>query len=141
MRKIVMCIAISAMLGSCETYPTPIPIPRSNYPSTSVIHEDSYENLIKTYKSETADVLTFLLNNEEENSTKTAITVENTSPCNMVLTIAGNNYNKKIPIGARKMGSAMLPKNQNYRLSGKICNSNYQSSKYITRITTIKLSL
>lgn len=135
-----MCIAISVLLSSCETYPTPIYTPRSNYPSTAINTEDSYENLIKIYKSETAEVLTFLLNNEESNSTKTAITVENTSPCNMVLTISGNNYYKKIPIASGKMGSAMIPKNQNYRLSGKVCNSSYQTSKYITKITSIKLS-
>lgn len=140
MRKIVMCIAISVLLSSCETYPTPIYTPRSNYPSTAINTEDSYENLIKTYKSEKAEVLNYLLNSESPNDPKTAITVENTSSCNIVITISGNNFLKKIPIASGKMGSAMIPKNQNYRLSGKVCNSSYQTSKYITKITSIKLS-
>ncbi len=127
---------------SCETYPTPLHSPTYNKSSTlpSRSMDTSYEDLAKNYKSETPEVLTYLLNEEDPNSPKTAITVENTSPCPMVLTIIGNNYQKKIPIAAGKIGSAMILKNKNYQLSGKICNSNYKSNKYITGVTTIKVS-
>lgn len=101
--------------------------------------EREYQALIKTYKSETAEVLTSLLNDSSDSPTA-PITVENKSNCNMVLTISGNNYFKKIPIGINKIGSAMVPKNQNYNLSGMLCNSVYQKTKYITSSYNVKLS-
>ena len=66
------------------------PVRESN--NTSINQTElEYQTLIKTYKSETADVLTDLLNGSSEGS-KTSITVENSSRCTMVLTISGNNY-------------------------------------------------
>lgn len=101
--------------------------------------ELEYQTLLKTYKSETAAVLTDLLNGSED-SPNTSITVENNSRCNMVLTISGNNYFKKIPIGANKIGSAMVPKNQNYNISGMVCNSVYQKTKFISSSYNVTLS-
>lgn len=112
-------------------------IPSSGSNSASQV-EREYSTLIKTYKPETADVLTDMLNGSDGD--KTSITVENNSRCNMVLTISGNNYFKKIPIGANKMGSAMVPKNQNYSLSGTVCSSIYQKTKFISSSFKIKLS-
>lgn len=101
--------------------------------------EREYQTLLKTYKSETAEVLTSLLNDSSDSPT-VPISVENKSNCNMVLTISGNNYFKKIPIGVNKIGSAMVPKNQNYNLSGMLCHSVYQKTKYITISYNVKLS-
>ncbi|MBW7675727.1 DUF6759 domain-containing protein [Chryseobacterium chendengshani] len=101
--------------------------------------EIEYQTLIKTYKSETADVLNDLLNGSSQNS-RTSIIVENQSACNTVLTISGNNYFKKIPIGAKKTASVMAPKNQNYNFSGMICNSVYQKTKFVTSSYSVKLS-
>lgn len=113
----------------------------SNYPSNNSVSqtEREYQNLMKTYKSETAEVLTDLLNDSTDNP-KTSITVKNKSRCNMVLTISGKNYYKKIPIGANKIGTAMVLKNQNYNFSGMVCNSVYQKTKYITGSFSITLS-
>jgi len=58
----------------------------------------------------------------------------------MVLTISGNNYFKKIPIGTNKIGTAMVPKNQNYNLSGMLCNSVYPKTKFVTTSYNITLS-
>ncbi|GAA5099967.1 hypothetical protein GCM10023210_37960 [Chryseobacterium ginsengisoli] len=141
---------IILFLHSCETThyrTTNIPVKKSP-PTTSNIGsrtssatqtETEYQALIKTYKSETAQVLTDLLNGSED-SPNTSITVENNSRCNMVLTISGNNYFKKIPIGADKIGSAMVPKNQNYNLSGMVCNSVYQKTKFVTSSYNITIS-
>ncbi|WP_415329153.1 DUF6759 domain-containing protein [Chryseobacterium sp. MMS23-Vi53] len=141
---------IALLLVSCEathyrTSSSPAPAkPRPTTPTgtrnTSATQtETEYQALIKTYKSETAEVLTDLLNDSSD-SPKTSITVENNSRCNMVLTISGNNYFKKIPIGANKIGSAMVLKNQNYTLSGMICNSVYQKTKFVTSSYNITLS-
>lgn len=136
-------ILIILFLNSCGSSPVRKSFPTaSNKGSTitpSVQTEREYQALIKTYKSETAEVLTDLLNGSSNNP-KTSITVENKSSCNMVLTISGNNYFKKIPIGAKKIGSAMILKNQNYNLSGMLCNAVYQNKKFITSSYNITLS-
>lgn len=140
---------IAVFLTSCGStnYNTKQPVRKPSYPTsntgssnTSATQvEREYQALIKTYKSETAEVLTDLLNDSSD-SPKTAITVENKSRCNMVLTISGNNYFKKIPIGANKIGSAMVLKNQNYNLSGMVCNSVYQKTKFVTSSYNITIS-
>ncbi|WP_317224385.1 DUF6759 domain-containing protein [Chryseobacterium sp. Y16C] len=78
--------------------------------------------------------------NDSSNSPKTSITVTNKSRCNMVLTITGKNYSKKIPIGAGKIGYAMVLKNQNYNLSGMVCSSVYKKTQYISSSYSITLS-
>ncbi|WP_435524018.1 DUF6759 domain-containing protein [Chryseobacterium indoltheticum] len=107
--------------------------------SSATQTEREYQTLLKTYKPETAEVLNSLLN-DSSNSPTVSVSVENKSNCNMVLTISGKNYFKKIPIGANKIGSAMIPKNQNYNLSGMLCNSVYEKTKYVTNSFSIKLS-
>ncbi|WEK68468.1 MAG: competence protein ComL [Candidatus Chryseobacterium colombiense] len=144
-RKIILVISVSLLLISCSTtYHTETsaasksPQPRSTAPSISQT-EQEYNTLIKTYKPETADVLTDLFN-DSSNSPKTSITVTNKSRCNMVLTITGKNYSKKIPIGAGKIGYAMVLKNQNYNLSGMVCNSVYKKTQFISSSYSITLS-
>jgi len=145
MKKLLVFAGISVILASCNvnygSYPG-----RTSYPSSTnnsgnrANTEREYNELIKTFKPETADVLNDLLNSDDPKNPKTSISVENKSPCNMVLTVSGNNFFKKIPIGAGKIGYTMVPKNQNYRLSGVLCNSTYQSTKFITTSYSIKLS-
>lgn len=136
MRNIWMTgFGILLVLNSCNTT-------HNSYPTTISPSNNTkeYEEVLKNYKSETAEVLTYLLNDASPENPKTALTVENTSRCNMVLTVSGNNYYKKIPIGAGKVGSVMITKNQNYKLSGMVCNSVYQTSKFITSSYSVKLS-
>lgn len=138
-------IIIFLVLSSCNAnyrtnYPPRISYPRVSNSSSASQVEREYNALIKSYKPETADVLNDLLNDDSPDNPKTSITIENKSRCNMVLTISGNNYFKKIPIAAGKIGSAMVPKNQNYNLSGTVCESVYQKTKFITSSYNITLS-
>ncbi|MFZ4931914.1 DUF6759 domain-containing protein [Chryseobacterium sp. Mn2064] len=143
MKKLLILSGIFLLLTSCNVnyggYPT-----RSSYPSNNASNtvntEREYNELIKTYKAETADVLNDLLNSDSPSNPKTSISVTNKSNCNIVLTISGNNFFKKIPIGAGKIGYTMVLKNQNYRLSGMLCNSVYQSTKYITSSYSVSIS-
>ncbi|PKF74717.1 DUF6759 domain-containing protein [Chryseobacterium sp. PMSZPI] len=142
MKKLLILTGISCILTSCSVnyggYPIR-PYPTNNS-GNAASAEREYSELIKTYKPETAEVLNDLLNDDDPGNPRTSISVENRSPCNMVLTISGNNFFKKIPITAGKMGYTMVPKNQNYRLSGTVCNSSYQSTKFITTSYSVKLS-
>ncbi|SIP99641.1 hypothetical protein SAMN05880574_103174 [Chryseobacterium sp. RU37D] len=152
-KKLLLYVSfVIAFLENCETthYRTTADSPvRRSYPisntgnraTTSASQTElEYQALVKTYKSETAEVLTDLLNNPSPDDPKTSITVENKSRCNMVLTISGNNYFKKIPIGTNKIAGVMVPKNQNYNFSGMLCNSIYQKTKFITSTYNITLS-
>ncbi|MEC3874499.1 DUF6759 domain-containing protein [Chryseobacterium salviniae] len=146
-------VAISAafilLLNSCgssgNTKNNPVrkpavrPSATGNSTTAAAQVEREYQALMKTYKSETAEVLTHLLN-DSSNDPRTSITVENNSRCNMVLTISGNNYFKKVPIAANKIGAVMVPKNQNYNLSGMICNAVYQKTKFVSGPYEVKLS-
>lgn len=96
-----------------------------------------YNELIKTYKQDTQQLLSVLLN-DDTNSSKTAITVENASPCNMVLTIKSAGFLTKIPIKAGETKGAVLNKDT-YRLTAQVCRANYDEIKYITSAYTIKL--
>ncbi|WP_292010039.1 DUF6759 domain-containing protein [Chryseobacterium sp.] len=147
MKKSIILSAVLIILVSCNVnYNTRYPI-RKTFPTVSGTNsrvstaavEREYNELLKTYKPETTEVLNDILSNSTDDP-RTSITVENKSSCNMVLSINGNNYSKKIPIGAGKMGYAMVPRNQNYKLSGIVCGSTYQANKFITNSTSITLS-
>lgn len=141
--------AVILLLNSCGStvnttkYPVRKPVAKPSITGSGTTSaaqaEREYQALIKTYKSETAEVLTYLLNDSSADP-RTSITVENNSRCNMVLTISGNNYYKKVPIAASKIGAVMVPKNQNYNLSGMICDAVYQKTKFISGPYEIKLS-
>jgi hypothetical protein len=143
--KIIVGIFISSLLISCNANYTPNTSAGKPYsgaksatPSASQT-EQEYNTLLKTYKPETADVLTDLFNDSSSNP-KTSITVTNKSRCNMVLTITGKNYSKKIPIATGKIGYAMVLKNQNYNLSGMVCNSSFKKTQFISSSYSITLS-
>lgn len=134
---VLMCVIVNSCSSVSTPTRTPVKKPASKVPGTrpAVIPanqtEIEFQTLSKTYKSETAAVLTDILNGSSDQD-KTSVTVENKSRCNMVLTISGNNYFKKIPIAAGKIGAVIVPKNQNYNLSGMVCNAVYQKTKFIS---------
>ena len=143
MKKLLVLTGISMILTSCSVnyggYPIRNPYPTNIGGGSAANTEREYNELMKTYKPETAEVLSDLLNNDDPGNPKTSISVENKSPCNMVLTVSGIGFFKKIPIGAGKIGYTMVTKNQNYSLSGMVCNSRYQSNKFITTSYSITL--
>lgn len=136
---IIILLSLISCSINYNNYPIRTPYPSSGNNSAANT-EREYNELMKTHQPETTEVLNTLLNGSDPNSTRTSFTIENKSPCNMVLTISGNNFYKKIPIPAGKMGYTMLPKNQSYRLSGMVCRSVYQSTKFISDSYTISLS-
>lgn len=135
---LVLLLSNTSCSVNYGSYPT-----RTTYPTGSgnsaAGTEREYAELIKTYKPETADVLNDLLNADSSSNPKTSISVENQSRCHMVLTVSGNGFFKKIPIASGKIGYTMVPKNQNYRLSGMLCNASYQSTKFISTSYSIKI--
>ncbi|MCS3530722.1 DUF6759 domain-containing protein [Chryseobacterium sp. JUb7] len=144
MRKLFLFATLILITYSCSVNYNNYPV-KKTYPSTgntnnsSINTEGEYSELIKTYKPETTEVLNDLLNGSSDHS-KTSVSVHNKSRCNMVLTINGGGYYKKIPITAGKIGYAMVPKNQNYTLSGMVCSSAYNKKTFISSSYSITLS-
>lgn len=149
MKKFIFTLALSATLVSCGAIysgnggnsggygntTSSVPAdPNTASPETT----QEFNELIKTYKPDTQEVLTILLN-DNTNEPNTAVVVENASPCNMVFTIKGTNFIKKIPIEPGKTKGAVVKKDT-YRLSAEVCRATYDEVKYVTTPYTIKLN-
>lgn len=106
-------------------------------PKTSGV-SDNYDMLIKTYKPETSEVLSDLLNGSSD-SPRTSIIIDNKSNCNLVVTVKGGNILKKIPATKGKLSYVMIEKNQNYTISGNLCGKNFKQSARIYDSYTITL--
>lgn len=109
----------------------------SSATSSSVDTEREYNELMKTYKPPTEEALNDLLN-ENSDSSKTTVMFRNASSCNLVLTISGNGFYEKIPIGAGKLGYAVVQKGS-YNLSSLVCRSIYRGTKNFTTAVTVTL--
>ncbi|KQT19259.1 competence protein ComL [Chryseobacterium sp. Leaf404] len=144
MKKILALLILWAVAGCEPKHSVQRPAAKVNTPkpaAPAVIRqtETEYEQLMKTHKPETAKVLQDLLNGSE-GSPETSISVENNSACNMVLTVSGPNFFKKIPIPSGKIGSTMVPKNQKYNLSGMVCKAVYQNTKFVSTSYSITIT-
>ncbi len=136
--KFFLFILTASVLASCAGFS--MPATGGSYPvnSTNTVQvEKEYQELAKNYDQNTAGIVDELINGNP-NSTTASVLVENTSPCNLVLSIAGNNYFKKIPIGAGQTRGALVNKGT-YRLSASVCGSGYNSVKNIQETISIKL--
>jgi len=143
MRKLLFSATLSIIV-SCSVNYSKYPVKRTspspksiNRPSVNIDKE--YSDLIKNYKPETTEVLNDLLNGSSDRL-RTSISVHNKSACNMVLTISGSGYYKKIPVAAGKIGYAMVQRNQNYTISGMVCGSAYSKKAWVSDSYSITLS-
>lgn len=137
----IMAIMTAIACGTKPVVKNPVQVQTSKKSTSAPVKqtETAYKNLSKTKKQETADVLNDILNGSSD-SPNTSISVHNKSSCNMVLSISGPNFSKKIPISAGQTGSIMVPKNKNYNLSGMVCESVYNKTKFVTGTYSISLS-
>ncbi|QCX53354.1 DUF6759 domain-containing protein [Elizabethkingia sp. JS20170427COW] len=120
MKKIILLIGGLGMLQSCFTYsyPSASSFPSTRYPSSN--SNQKYDELVKTYKPDTEEVLNDLLGSSSADNPRTSLVVKNNSRCNIVLTISTVNFVKKVPIAAGETGYSILNKN-NYNLSAMVC--------------------
>ncbi len=141
--KNLTTLALLVTLTSCSmvNLPTSTTFPRPTYPNSGVRStaeiEREFQTLNQNYKQNTTEILDLLVNDDPASS-RTAISVENISRCNFVLTISGENTTIKIPIGVGQTRGAVLTKGQ-YRLSSQICSSTYNQVKQIQNSLTLKL--
>lgn len=127
-KKIITLLTALLALHSCETKhysATHSPKSTSNTTVKSQNNTSEFDELVKTYNTETEAVLNHLLNGTD--TQEASIIVTNNTVCDLVLTILKDNKPyKKIPIRKNKgLGYAMLPKNENYSFIALYCGKEF----------------
>lgn len=91
----------------------------------------------------TAEVLTYLLNDDDPEDPKTALVVENTSSCDIILRVVSVDgkriYNLPIPRNAK---NHFIVYKGNYTLKSNVCTAKYYSQKSIfdSMVLTIRVN-
>lgn len=138
------------LLMSCDVIPTGNSVyrPNSGYPqnSTKTNNEgQEFENLMEkdliNKKRVNAEVLTYLLNDDDPQDKKTAAVIENLSSCNIILRLVGinNNVIYNLPIKRNSKNQFIISKG-NFTLKSNVCGAKYYSQKNITEPLLLKLN-
>ena len=128
----------------CDIMPSAKPV----YPSKKVVlktENKEFEALMEkdqiNKKQVTAEVLTYLLNDDDSNDPKTAAVIDNNSSCDIILRlveIQGNRiYN--LPIPKHSKNQFVIYKG-NYTMKTNVCAAKYYSQKQISAPLILKLS-
>lgn len=128
----------------CDIMPSAKPV----YPSKKVVlktENKEFEELMEkdqiNKKQVTAEVLTYLLNDDDSNDPKTAAVIDNNSSCDIILRlveIQGNRiYN--LPIPKHSKNQFVIYKG-NYTMKTNVCAAKYYSQKQISAPLILKLS-
>ena len=140
-------IFILLIFTNCEVFPINNPVygtfPSSNT-GTPINENREFEELWQkdqvNKKRETAEVLTYLLNDTDVNDKYTAAVITNDSNCNMILrlvAIKGDQiYN--LPVQRNSKNQFKILKGS-YTLKSNICGANYYSQKTIIDPLILKL--
>lgn len=88
-----------------------------------------------------AEVLTYLLNDDDPKDKQTAAVIENISSCNIILRLVGinNNVIYNLPIARNSKNQFVIDKG-NFTLKSNVCGAKYYSQKNIKDPLILKLS-
>ena len=140
----LFCVLLLAV--QCGTLPGGgIYRPGNTGSGTSVNESGEFAELIAKDQinktQETADVLNYLLNDDDPADPYTAIVLENTSSCDIIVRVVqvsgGRIYNFPVPRNAKN--HFKIAKG-NYTLKSNICEAKYYSQKNISEALIITLS-
>ena len=88
----------------------------------------------------TADVLTYLLNDPEDEDRNTAAVIENSAACNIIVRFTGISNGKIYNLPVHKMGkNHFIIEKGTYTVKSEICTTDYYSHKFITEPLILKL--
>ncbi len=147
--KIIVSVFLLLCLFSCDILPTSAPIYRripagSSFP-TANSERSEFENLMAkdqiNKKKTNAEVLTYLLNDPDPAELYTAIVIENTSGCNIILRLTGSasTPDYDLPIAGNSKNQFVIEKG-NYSLRSTLCGATYRAEKRVTEPLILKLS-
>lgn len=137
------------LMTGCKTVETQFPATADPHKSAAVISEKNeakefYEltEFEKKGKNQrTAEVLTYLLGDDDEKDPFTAVVIDNFSDCDIIVRIveiSGNGiYNLPISKGGKNY---LKVKKGNYTVKTRMCNASYYSQKQISEPLILKLS-
>lgn len=144
----IWLIGLLFFLVQCNANPTSTTVYRPDNASTPTSTDEAPEfadlvakdQLNKT--NETADVLNYLLNDEDPNDPNTALVLENTSGCNIVVRMVHVDGNRiyNLPVPKNGKNHFKIAKG-NYTLKANVCHAKYYSQKHISESITVKISL
>lgn len=130
------------LLNSCEATSPGTPNPTSTTKQSKTHEFDKLwteDQLNKDQK--TAAVLNYLLNNPDPRDPKTAIVIENSSDCDLIMrllnTDTSESYN--LPVRRKSKNQFIISKGS-YTLKSTICTAQYYSQKNIVEPLVLKLS-
>ena len=143
MIKVLFFALSSLFLFSCTSLDTAMTYPNTNnsYPiktgQTAIAVEREFQQMNSNYKQNTKELLEVMMS-DVPNDSRAAISVENLSKCNFVLSVSGNGAIRKIPIGIGQTRGVVVPKG-NYDLSAQVCASVYQQKKSVQSNINLQL--
>jgi hypothetical protein len=140
-RKVILLCVIVLIFNSCEStnYPS---IRSTSLPSNNVSNsQNNFEVLIAKDKigklQRNGEIVNQLLN-EQPSDRSAAITIENTTNCNIIVRISGvKNY--LLPIYKNDKNFILIDKGS-YTFSSDFCRAKYYKQKSITESVVITLS-
>ncbi|TXF77189.1 DUF6759 domain-containing protein [Chryseobacterium sp.] len=131
-------------LTSCKTVETQFPAGKSATVSENSEAREFYEltELEKKGKNlRTAEVLTYLLGDDDVEDPFTAVVIDNFSNCDIIVRIVEINGNEIYNLPISKGGKNYLKiRKGNYTLKAKMCSAQYYSQKQIVEPLILKLS-
>ena len=128
----------------CDIMPSANPV----YPSkTTVLKTENkeFEELMEkdqiNKKQVTAEVLTYLLNDDDSNDPKTAAVIDNLSGCNIIVRLVAVKGNQiyNLPVPKNSKNQFVIYKG-NYTMKTNVCAAKYYSQKQISAPLILKLS-
>ncbi|WP_300672338.1 DUF6759 domain-containing protein [Soonwooa sp.] len=143
--KAYFLIAFLLLLVGCDIMPTSYPTYRPNSGTSSSVNESrEFAELIAkdqiNKKDETAQVLTYLLNNSDPKDKQTAAVITNTSSCDIIVRLIQSGTNKvyNLPVSKNTKNQFVIDKG-NYTLKSNVCGAQYYSQKNISDALVISL--
>lgn len=149
MMKALLSVLLFFCLLSCDILPNNPAVYRrvpagTSFP-TAGSERSEFENLMAkdqiNKKKTNAEVLTYLLNDPDPAELYTAIVIENTSGCNIIVRLAGNasTPDYALPIAKNSKNQFVIEKG-NYSLRSTLCGATYHAEKRVTEPLILKLS-
>lgn len=145
--RALLLLPLFFLFSGCEVIPVKYPVygPTSSTGNPGSSESREFEDLWAkdqvNKKKETAEVLTYLLNETDIHDAYTGAVITNESNCNIIVrmvAIKGEQiYN--LPIKPKSKNQFKILKGT-YTLKSKICGANYYSQKFITDPLVLKLS-
>lgn len=149
--KYLILFSLLLIVTGCESYsPRKVThFPTATIPKKEVVKtipkETEFETLMRQHQNNKnksdAEVLTYVLNENNPKDMRTAAIIENKSGCDIIVRLVGIKTNKiyNLPISRNSKNQFVIEKGS-YTLKSEICGAKYYSQKNIIEPLILRLS-